>query len=348
MDPARGGQPRRGTTGGGPGRTSPPARLLELQASLLDAPSDSVAGLADLTSAEPGYAAAWLTLSVAGERAGDEAVALAAARRGASLWDRQVWVERAKQLRQRFVDQRVAEGARQLEAGDAGTALELAERALVLEPGEHAAALLKARSLLALGRDADAEAALTLLGADPNGLLLSGRIAEQRQDWEAAMTLYDSLPADHPERQDALRRVKRQWRLSHLPPCARTALSSPGLTRSQVAILLVTLATQLETIGSSAPPVLSDIVDLPCSRHIITAVRLGLLSSDPLEHRFFPNRKAGGDEVRDAVDGLCHLLGLRAPVWCEEPGPGCTLLSEPLSGEQLADAVMRLLETEGT
>jgi hypothetical protein len=94
--------------------------------------------------------------------------------------------------------------------------------------------------------------------------------------------------------------------------------------------------------------VLSDIVDLPCSRDIVTAVRLDLLSSDPLEHRFYPSRTARGDELRDAVDGLCHLIGLQAPVWCEEPGPGCMLLAEPVSGEQLADAVMRLLETEGT
>ncbi len=162
------------------------------------------------------------------------------------------------------------------------------------------------------------------------------------------MALYDSLPADHPERQGALRRAKRQWRLSHLPPCARTALSSPELTRSQLAILLVALAPQLESIGGSASPVLSDIVDLPCSRNIITAVRLDLLSSDSLEHRFFPNRTARGAEVRDAVDGLCHLLGLQAPVWCEEPGSGCTVLSEPVSGEQFTDAVMGLLETEGT
>jgi hypothetical protein len=93
--------------------------------------------------------------------------------------------------------------------------------------------------------------------------------------------------------------------------------------------------------------VLSDIVELPCSRDILTAARLELLASDPLEHRFYPNRPAQGAEVRDAVDALCHLLGLRAPVWCEQPGQGCTVLPEPASGEQLAEAVMRLLETEG-
>lgn len=326
---------------------SAPARLLGLQALMQEAPAEAAAGIAELVAAEPGYAAAWVTLSVAAERAGDEAQALAAARRGAALWDRPVWVERAEQLRRRYVDQRVGEGNLRLDAGDAEEALRLAERALALEPAEHAAVWLEARSLVALGRIAEGDAALALLGPDPDALVLSGRIAEQRQDWETAMALYDSLPAGHPERDANLRRVKLQWRQHHLPPCARAALSSPRLTRSQLAILLVSLAPQVESFAGGPAPVLSDVVDLPCSRDIVTAARLDLLSSDPLERRFFPNRPARGREVRDAVDGLCHLLGLEAPVWCEQPAPGCTVLSEPVSGEQLAETLTRLLETEG-
>jgi len=324
-----------------------PARLLELQALLGEAPPEAAAGIAELVVAEPGYAAAWITLSVAAERAGDEATALAAARRGAALWDRPAWVDRADQLRRRYVDHRVEEGNRRLEAGDAGEALSLAERVLGLEPGERTAVWLEARALVALGRDAEADAALARLGADPEALLLSGRLAEGRQDWETAMTLYDALPADHPQRQAKLHRVKLQWRLSLLPACARTALSSPRLTRSQLAILLVTLAPQLETLEGGPPPVLSDVVDLACSSDIVTAVRFDLLSSDPLERRFFPNRPARVHEVRDAVDALCHLLGLQAPVWCAQPGPGCTVLSEPVGGDQVAETVLRLLETEG-
>jgi len=328
--------------GGGPS-----SRLLALQATLLENPTEAVTGLGDLTSAEPSYAAAWLTLSVAGERTGNEAVALAAARRGAELWNRSPWVDRLEQLHRRYVDQRLDDAAARLGAGEAEEALSLADGVLAVEPLNRSAVLVQARSLLALGRDAEAESALTPLGADPEALLLSGAIAERRQDWETAMDLYDSLPPDHPQRQASLRRAKLQWRLSNLAPCVRAALASPRLTRSQLAILLVALAPQLGTIGGGAPPVLSDIVDLPCSDEIVTAARLELVGSDPLEHRFYPARPARADEVRDAVDGLCHLLALKPPVWCPEPGPGCTVLSDPIGGSQLAETVLQLLETEG-
>jgi hypothetical protein len=101
-------------------------------------------------------------------------------------------------------------------------------------------------------------------------------------------------------------------------------------------------------VGGSSP-VLSDIVDLPCLSEVLTAVRFDLLDVDRLDHRFFPSRAARPEEVRSAVESLCHVLDLKPPVWCEEGGAtaGCTLVvSEPVRGQQVAAMVSRLIEAE--
>ena len=160
------------------------------------------------------------------------------------------------------------------------------------------------------------------------------------------MNLYESLPVDYPERSSSLLRARLQWRSSNLPPYAQQVFSSPRLTRSQLAILLVSLAPQLEAFVRGDSPVLSDVDDLPCLREVLTAVRLDLFDIDRLEHRFFPTRAARLEEVRRAVEGLCHILEIEPPVWCEgaEAPAGCSLVSEPVRGEQVAEVVSRLTE----
>ncbi len=243
---------------------------------------------------------------------------------------------------------RASETARVLEAGQAQMARTQAEQARALKAANRDVTLLAARALIAVGRSDDAVAALSALSDDPDALLLAGRIAERRRHWETAMNLYETLPADNPERTASLLRAKLEWRSSNLPPCAQQVIVSPQLTRSELAILLVSLAPQLETFGGARSPVLSDIVDLPCLRRVLTAVRFDLLAVDRLDHRFFPSRAARPEEVRSAVEGLCRILDLQPPVWCREGGAtaGCTLVSEPVRGQQVAAMVSRLIEAE--
>ena len=93
---------------------------------------------------------------------------------------------------------------------------------------------------------------------------------------------------------------------------------------------------------------LSDIVDLPCYRDVLTAVRYDLLAIDSLDHRFFPSRAARPEEVRRAVEVMCRSLGIKPPVWChgEEVAAGCALISMPVRGEQVGELVSRLTDTE--
>ena len=221
-------------------------------------------------------------------------------------------------------------------------------RASDTDTANRVATLTGAHALIAAGPIDDSEAVFAVFRDVSDALLLSGRNAEDRQDWEVAMASYEALPADHPQRTSTLLRAKREWRNSNLSMCAQQVFVSPLLTRAELAVLLVSLAPQLESFGVGRSPVLSDIVELPCYREVLTAVRCDLLTFDRLDNRFFPSQAARPEEVRRAVEGMCRILDIKPPVWCqgEEVLAGCALISIPVRGDQVAELVSRLTETE--
>ena len=359
--------------------TGPAAELLGLQATIVDGDGDPIPGLRRLTDTQPDYAAVWITLSVAAEKANNEAVALAAADRGADLWPDERWENRAEQLHQRWVDDRVSSSRHLYETEQPTDALETLTPALALEPNNQPAVLLQARIFIALGEPDRAEAALASLPRDNDVVRLSGNIAESRGDlnaalriyaslpddpeatmlaigiaetqgeWSTAMNLWSALPEDMPERAPGLSRAKLQWRLSVMPDYVHEAVRSTDLDRAGLAVILVSLAPKLETLTGGQVPLLSDIMDLPSQREILTAVRLGLIDSDQLDHRFNPDRTVSAGKVRTAIDRLSGLLALDRPLWCTNgDNSPCTSLDPPISGARVAGIVIDLMAREGT
>jgi len=188
----------------------------------------------------------------------------------------------------------------------------------------------------------------TSLPDDPEATLLGASIAESTGDWLSAMNLYSSLPDERPEKGPGLRAAQLRWRVSVMPEYVQEALASPDLDRGDLAVVLVTLTPKLETLGGGQVPLLSDIMRLASQREILTAVRLGLLDSDQLEHRFMPYQPVTEDETRTAIDRLTALLGLDPPRWCsafdDEP---CTAMGTPISGEAVAGIVIGLVARDG-
>ncbi len=323
---------------------SAPAELLRLQIRMLDAGEAPLAELQQMTVANPEYAAAWATLAVAAERSGDAPNAYPAARRVAELWPGSRWAALADDFRRRWVEEPVAEARRRLEENAPEDALDLLAVPLSLEPALRDGRMVEAAALLRLGRLGQAEAVLVDLGEDPDALLLHGEIAERRRDWQTAMDVYSRLPADHPGRGDALHRAQLNWRLSVLPSYVQATLASPELTRAEFAVLMVALVPQVGAVGGGRVPLLSDIMDLPSQREMVTVVRLGLMEVDELEHRFFPDRPVTADEVRAAIDRLAEILGAEAPVWCEPPAVvhSCSVVTAPVSGRSVAELVLAL------
>ncbi len=322
-----------------------PARLLAAQIALVQEqdPSDE---LRAIVARHPDYASAVLTLSVARERVDDEKASLDAAREGAQLWGARRWRQRVADLEDRWVGERLASGREALAAGDAARTRELTAAVLGVEPNSREARLLDAEALTATGSLEDAERELEGLGDDPEALVLRGDIAERREDWAAAMNLYDHLPLHHPKREELLDHARRRWRLANMPQYVQDAIASPDLNRAQLAVLLVALAPQVEGVPASASPLLTDIVELPGHREILVAVRAGLIDSDEIEHLFFPDREVEPETVREAIDRLCRILDKAAPTWCSagEPAPGCVQLEEPVTGHRVSDLVLQIVE----
>jgi len=359
--------------------TGPVAELLGLQATIVADDSDPIPGLRDLTDTQPDYSAVWITLSVAAEKANNEALALAAADRGADLWPDERWESRAEKLHQRWVDDRVSSAQHLYEAEQPTGALDTLAPALALEPDNRPAVLLQARILITLDEPDRAEAALASLPRDDDVVRLSGNIAEARGDlnaalriyaslpddpeatmlaigiaedqgeWSTAMNLWSALPEDMPERAPGLSRAKLRWRLSVMPEYVHEAVRSTTLDRSGLAVILVSLAPKLETLHGGAVPLLSDIMDLPSQSEILTAVRLGLIDSDQLDHRFDPDRAVTAREVSTAINRMSGLLALDRPQWCTNgDNSPCTSLDSPISGERVAGIVITLVAREGT
>jgi len=353
-------------------------QLLGLQASIISGETDALPGLQQLTEGRPDYAAAWLTLSIAAEDADNESLALDAANRGAELWSEKRWRDRSRQLRQRWIDDRVNSALRLYQGNEPAQALDALEPALALEPDNRDAVLLKARLLIELEDPDRAEAVLgalprdtevvrmsgaiaeargdlsaamriyTSLPDDPEATLLAAAIAESTGDWLTAMNLYSSLPDKRPEKGPGLRAAQLRWRVSVMPEYVQEAQSSPELDREDLAVVLVTLAPKVETLDAGQVPLLSDIMNLPSQNEILTAVRLGLLDSDRLEHRFMPYRPVTAEEARAAIDRLTGLLELAGPRWCVTPDDqSCTTLEAPVSGEKVGGIVIDMVARDG-
>jgi hypothetical protein len=358
---------------------NPAAELLTLQATMVSRNENAIPGLERLTRDHTGYAAAWITLSVAAENADDEAGALEAAARGAELWPDKRWIKRQEMLRQRWIGDRIESAREVFEAEDPEAALEALEPALALDPENKDAALLKARAYIALDQLDRAEAVISGLPREPEVVRLAGNIAEARGDfsaamriyssipddpesvllavaiaedqgdWDTAMNLYASLPDERPEKDPGLRRAKLRWRVSVMPEYVQEAVSSPVLNRSQLAVVVVTLVPRVETLPGGQVPLLSDVMTLPSQNEILTAARLGLIESDQFLHRFHPERTVTASEVRHTVDSLAQLLELQSPLWCtgEESEEPCAAVLEPVSGEAVASIVIEVVSQKG-
>lgn len=318
-------------------------RLLELQIEMAAA-EPPVQELERLCADNPAYAAAWVTLSEAATRSKDQDLALAAARRSAELWPQSPWAGRAGELERSIFGDRIARARAQAAEGQAEAALESVESALLLAPADRDALLIKSELLAELGRAGDAEAVLRGLGDDPEVLARRARLAEDRGDIASAMALWSAVPAGSAGRDEALSRVQLEWRRQNLSGHVQAALADDDLDRAGLATVIVGLVPEAHAIGGGQVPLLSDIVDLDAQREILTAVRIGLMPADRIEHRFYPHRKVEPAEARAAIDKLCALLGRQRPQWCAQGVPeasGCVELTSPVGGRAVAAVVLR-------
>jgi tetratricopeptide (TPR) repeat protein len=322
---------------------SAPSHLLKYQIQLIKGEAGTIDELVTFCQGHPDYAAAWITLSVAAEDAGMERLAIDAARHGTGQWLDPPWGSRAADLEQRWVDHRIANAQQLFESGNSSTAMIELEAAKALDPQRSDIALLEARIYFSNGQLDEAESRILDIPTLPEAVLLKGKIGEERGDWQSAMESYSSLPDDFPGRTEALDRAQTRWRITMLPGYARAAMATNILTRGDLAVVLVSVLPRLETMPGGGVSVMSDIVDHPGQREIITVVRLGIMNADRRGHLFYPNSEADTETVRQAVHKSRSLLGLITPRWCTDPdvlGSDCISIPSPASGGSVVTAVL--------
>ncbi len=323
-------------------RDNPAGRLLGLQIDLTASPETALDGLIDLCTSHEDYAAAWVALTVAQEQTGDEDAALQSARHVSELWPDSRWAGKTAALEHDLITGRIDSARSRLADGDAQAALELAEEALKLDPENRSGRMVRAMALMELDIEM-AETALKDISDDPEARLLLAKLAEERGAYSVAMQYYQSLPEDTAGREEGLARVKLEWRRQNLPAYVQEALASDELTRAGLAAVLVGLVPEAHALGGGQVPLLSDILDTPSRKEILTVVRLGLMDIDALQHQFYPDRPVSPPETRRAVNGLCTLLAVAPPIWCSDPDvtqPGCIQLESPVGGKEVADVIM--------
>jgi len=332
-------------------RENPAGELLVLQIRMVGDDDAPVEALGELCAKHPGYAAAWATLTTARERAGDETGALEAAGRVATLWPESPWAASAGELWRRWVDDRLAAALARLVAGEAEEALELVAQVTALDEGNREGVMVKALALIELDRDQEAAEVLSAIADNPEARIMLAQMAEDRGDLVAAMQYYSDLPEGMPGRDEWLERVKLVWRIRNLPNYVQDALASEELNRAELAVIRVGLMPEAHAVGGGQVPVLSDIVDLPSQREILTAVRLDLMEVDRIQHQFNPEHIVTPAEARVAIDGLSKLLNLDLPIWCtdnDEPGSSCVMLDIPIRGEAVADVILSTTHGENS
>lgn len=294
----------------------PAVRLAALEVVFLQGGS-ATAAAKDLATQYPTYAPAWGLLALAAQREGDLKLAIGAAQKAAELGLPGDWSENAVRWEGSLVDRLLAEGRSQLQKGDAAGALKTSGEVLALSPTATGARILATRAHLAMG---EAKAAAMLVPALPDteeGIELKGQVAERLGQWDLAVDLYGRLPSSNPRRCELLRVAREQWRLVNAPPFLTRAIGARSLTRKGLAAILVWKAAALARLATGPAPVYEDIVNLNERRDIITVVRSGVMTGDPVTRRFGADQVVTPRELQAVLGRVATALGRRPLAWCQ-------------------------------
>ena len=302
----------------------------------------------ELARRSQGYAAAWSLSALAAEREGRLHDALASAQSAASLQADGFAKPLAARLERRYVDAVLRSAGDSLQEGRAAEAAEQATAALELVPGAIAVRVVAVRASLDAGAAARAAGLVGALPDTAEGLELKGRVAAALGQPELAIALLERLPAGYPNRCALLAAGRAALRRATAPPSFAAAQDSSALRRGQLAVILAWEVPGLEGRAAGPVPVFEDIVDIAERREVVTVVRAGLMTGDPIARRFFPGRSVTAKELETTLDRVAAVLQ-RAPLgWCrDDAAEGCTRITEPVDGPSAVALTRRVVGGEG-
>ncbi len=296
-----------------------------------------------LARQQPGYGSAWALFALAAQRAADWRDVLTATRRLSELQPDDAWQRLATEAQSRLFEASLQEATSLLAHGDAAGALARARRILDEAPDATPARLLAVRAALALGKTRDAADLVPALPDSAEGLELKGRVAGALGEWELAAELFARLPEKSPGRCELLASARDHARFLNAPPYVTDALAAPSVTRRGLAAILVWEVPSLRERATGPVAVYEDVVQAPERGDILVAARTGLITGDPIAHRFSPNRQVKGREFVAVLERLTKAIGRPAPRWCgERSDAGCLEVPAQLDGGTVANLVRQV------
>jgi tetratricopeptide (TPR) repeat protein len=170
-----------------------------------------------------------------------------------------------------------------------------------------------------------------------------------RGRYEEAIVRYDRLAkrTREPRYTARLEEIKQEWSAANMPSHFRTALSSPAITRAELATLLYWTVPAIRFAQNLAsPPIAIDVDSVAGREEVIRAIAIGLFEVDPVTRRVNPSRAVTAARLSTH---LARVLTLRAAS-CARGIPQDRVLascsvSDPLATATTPDAPVTGSET---
>lgn len=182
-----------------------------------------------------------------------------------------------------------------LSASDADAVAAL-RQALVVSPNATGARVLLAQKLIGQKQYDEARVALEPLvnSGDADRTEVQEAMAEievGRGQYEQAIVRYERLARRESDPRFArrLEQVKEQWNAANMPPQVQRAMATDALTRGDFAVLLYWQVPAVRFAQNlNAPPIATDLADVPGREEIVRAIAIGVLQVDPVTRRVGP------------------------------------------------------------
>jgi len=199
--------------------------------------------------------------------------------------------ERVAQLGREVFDQLYAAA----QAAPDTEAIRLLREALAIAPESQGAALLLAQKFVATHQYEEARKILNARGTDftrPEVQEAYAEIEIGEGFYQAAIDRYEKLARDtkSPKYAARLEEIKQQFAHANMPPQYRRALEDPAITRADLAVLMYWDVMSIRFAQDlHAPPIATDIAEIPGRDELIRAMALGIYQVDPVTRRVSPH-----------------------------------------------------------
>lgn len=269
--------------------------------------------------------------------------------------------ERIVQLGRELSDQLFASA----QAAPDAEAIRFLREALAISPEMQAARMLLVQKLIVTKQYGEARKAITPIvsvGDDrPDVQEALAEIEIGEGFYQGAVDRYERLVrlSKEPRYRARLEEIKEQFAHANMPPQYRRAIENPAITRADLAILMywdVMSIRFAQNLG--APPIATDIGEMPGRDEVIRAIALGIYTVDPVTRRVSPHGPVTNGSLARIAARVLVLRGAACAkgagsdpqkilAACRIDDPSLASPDVPASGrdaERVMDAVDKVLK----